>query len=164
MARTDGRLGPDLKATSAECQATIAERIAAVRAAAGRGGMPPLPPPVGPNDPLPCGFARMNPGFVGGSGRPIPEIVQTLSDLARRPVIDKTGLSGMFDFTLKFAPETAGAAGPFARLPGATPPPPDPDAPNVFTAVQEQLGLRLESTRGPVEVVVIDKLEKPTLD
>ena len=71
----------------------------------------------------------------------------------------------MYDFALKFAPETAGTAGPFGLLPGAPPPTAiDPDAPNLYTAVQEQLGLKLESARGPVEVVVIDKFEKPTLD
>jgi uncharacterized protein (TIGR03435 family) len=56
--------------------------------------------------------------------------------------------------------------GPFGLPPGggAQPPAADPDAPNLFTAVQEQLGLKLEAGRGPVEVIVIDRLEKPTLD
>ena len=166
FARADGRLGPDLKATSAECQATLAERIAVAKAAvAGRGGPPPLPQSFpGPNEPLPCGFGRLTPGFVAVSGRTISQFVTTLSDLARRPVIDKTGLTGMYDFALKFAPETAGIAGPIGLLPVAPPPAVDPDAPNLYTAVQEQLGLKLESARGPVEVVVIDKFEKPTLD
>jgi uncharacterized protein (TIGR03435 family) len=165
FARADGRLGPDLKATSGECQAVIAERVAAAKAAAGRGGPPPLPSMPGPNDPLPCGFGRLTPGFVAVSGRTLAQFVATLSDLARRPVIDKTGLTGLYDFALKFAPETAGSAGPFGLLPpGAPPTAIDPDAPNLFTAVQEQLGLKLESARGPVEVAVIDRFEKPTLD
>jgi uncharacterized protein (TIGR03435 family) len=165
FARADGRLGPDLKATSAECQAIMAERIAAAKASAGRGGPPPLPSMPGPNEPLPCGFGRLIPGSVAVSGRTLAQFVSVLSDLARRPVLDKTGLTGMFDFALKFAPETAGAPGPFAMMPGGpTLPPVDPDAPSFVTAVQEQLGLKLESARGPVEVVVIDKFEKPTLD
>jgi uncharacterized protein (TIGR03435 family) len=55
--------------------------------------------------------------------------------------------------------------GPFGPPPpGASPAPPDPDAPNLFTAVQEQLGLKLENQRGPVEVVLIDRIERPSLD
>jgi len=165
LARADGRLGHDLKATSAECQAIMAERIAAATAATGRGGPPPLPSMPGPNDPLPCGFGRLIPGSVAVSGRTLAQFVSVLSDLARRPVIDKTGLTGMYDFALKFAPETAGTPGPFALMPGGpTVPPIDPDAPSFVTAVQEQLGLKLENARGPVEVVVIDTFEKPTLD
>jgi uncharacterized protein (TIGR03435 family) len=118
----------------------------------------------GPNDPLPCGFGRLNPGNIAVSGRAVAEFVRTLSDLARRPVVDKTGLTGTYDFALKYAPESAGAVNPFARLGGAPPPPDNPDLPSFFTAVQEQLGLRLDSARGPVEVVVVEKLEKPTLD
>jgi uncharacterized protein (TIGR03435 family) len=164
VARADGRLGPDLKPTSAECQAAIAERAAAAKGAAGRGAPPPLPPMPGPNDPLPCGFGRINPGFVGASGRGMAQIVPTLSDIARRPVVDKTGLDGLYDYTLKYAADSGGVAGPFALLGGAPPPPVDPDAPSFTTAVQEQLGLRLENARGAVEVVVIDKFERPTFD
>ena len=166
FARADGRLGPDLKPTSAECQAIMAERIAAAKAQlAGRDGPPPPVSMPGPNESLPCGFGRLTPGLVAVSGRTLSQFVAgPLSDLARRTVIDKTGLTGMYDFALKFAPETAGTAGPFALLQVPPPAAIDPDAPNLFTAVQEQLGLKLESARGPVEVVVIDKFERPTLD
>jgi uncharacterized protein (TIGR03435 family) len=85
------------------------------------------------------------------------------ADLMGRPVIDKTGLTGLYNFAVKFAP-TGRATGLFAALPGPPPPPDDPDAPGLSTVVQEQLGLKLESARGPVEVVVIDTIEKPTLD
>ena len=162
IARTDGRLGPDLKPTPAECQATIAQRIADAKAAAGRGGPPPLPQ-FDPNGPLPCGFGRLMPGIAAGSARTMAQIVPTLADLVGRPVIDNTGLTGLYDFSLKFAYEGR-TAGPFGMLPGAPPPPVDPDAPSFVAALQEQLGLKLEAARGPVEVVVIDRFEKPTLD
>jgi uncharacterized protein (TIGR03435 family) len=164
FARADGRFGQNLKVTSAECQATIAATLAAEKAAAGRGGPPPFPSLPGPNDPLPCGFSQTPPGVAAGSGRTMAQIVPLLSDLARRPVIDKTGLIGIYDFALKFAAETAGSAVPGGLAPGAPPPASDPDAPSFFTALEEQLGLKLENARGPVEVVVIDKLERPPLD
>jgi uncharacterized protein (TIGR03435 family) len=176
MARTNGRLGPNIKATPADCQATVAERDAATQAAAaGRGAPPPLPGmPGGPplpdlNAPTPpCGFGRFVAGHVAASGRTMAQIVTTLSELVGRPVIDETGLPGLYDFTLKFAPEgrAAGPLGPTLALLGAQDqaPPVDPDAPSLSTALQEQLGLKLESARGPVEVVVIDRLEKPTPD
>ena len=78
-----------------------------------------------------------------------------------RPVIDKTGFSGLFDVRLDFLPDEI----------TATLPPPPPDAagasadsntPSILTAMQEQLGLRLESTKGPVEVIVIDHVERPS--
>jgi uncharacterized protein (TIGR03435 family) len=158
MARGDGRLGPDLKPTSAECQATIAQR----QEAAKRGGPPaPLPDPNGP-----CGVGRNLPGLVAQSGRRIAQLTPTLSDLVGRPVIDKTGLTGLYDFTLKFAYEgrMAGLMGPLGAPPGASPPAADPDAPSLSAALQEQLGLKLEGARGPVEVVIIERFEKPTLD
>jgi uncharacterized protein (TIGR03435 family) len=165
MARADARPGPDLKRTSAECQAIIEARTAAAKAAAGApaGPPPPLPPMPGPNDPLPCGFLRSPAGLVASSGRTIAQLVSTLSDLVGRPVIDKTGLTGMYDVTLKFAYEGR-IPGPIGLLTVGPPPAVDADAPSLAAALQEQLGLKLEGARGPVEVVVIDKFEKPTLD
>jgi len=170
LARTDGRLGPNIKVTPADCQATIAERNAAAQAAAaGRGAPPPFPPLPDPNSStVPCGFGRLLTGNVAVSGRTIAQFVTTVSDFVGRPVIDRTGLTGLYDFTLKFAPEgrNAGPLGQTLALLGAQgqAPPVDPDAPSLSTALQEQLGLKLESARGPVEVVVIDRLEKPTPD
>jgi uncharacterized protein (TIGR03435 family) len=103
---------------------------------------------------------------VTHSGRLIAQLVPTLSDLTGRPVIDKTGLTGLYDFTLTFAYEgrMPGLMGPLGMPPGAPAPTVDPDAPSLSAALQEQLGLKLEGARGPVEVVVIDTFEKPTFD
>ena len=165
VARPDGKLGPSLKPTPAECQAIIAERMAASKAAlAGRGGPPPLPSAFpGPNDPLPCGFSRGPIGRLDVSARTFAQVVTMLADLVGRPVIDKTGLTGLYDFTLRYAPEGR-VLGPFGPVPGAPPPVVDPDAPGLSVALQEQLGLKLESSRGPVEVLVVDRIERPTLD
>jgi len=169
-ARQDGKPGPNLKPTPADCQAEIQARRGGPPPGGGglgtpgRGGPPPLPPPDF-NGPEPCGMMRIGPGIGGGSGQPIAQIVQLLAQFTGRPVYDKTAMTGMFDFTLKWAPEPGGATGPFGPPPpGAQPPPVDPDAPNIYTAVQEQLGLKLESAKGPVDVVVIDRIERPTLD
>jgi uncharacterized protein (TIGR03435 family) len=153
MARSDGRLGPSLKPTAAECQAIIAERQASQK----------LPDPNGTDT---CGSGRTAPGLVTFSGRPIARLVPMLSDLTSRSVIDKTGLTSLYDLTLKFAYEgrIAGLMGPSGPPPGAPAPAADPDAASLSAALQEQLGLKLASARGPVEVVVIDKFEKPTLD
>jgi uncharacterized protein (TIGR03435 family) len=169
LARADGRLGPDIKPTSAECKATLAARVAAAQAAAaGRGGPPPPLSIPDPNGPVPCGFFRTPPGLAAASGFAMAQLVRPLSDLTGRPVIDKTGLTVPYDFTLKYAPDLGRSAGILSLLsppsPGAPPPAIDPDAPSLSVALQEQLGLKLESARGPVEVVIIDKFEKPTLD
>ena len=86
---------------------------------------------------------------------PMSQLIPLLSLLTVRQIVDKTGLTGLYDFTMTFALE---APGPDA------PPPVDPNAPSIFTAIQEQLGLKLESARGPVDVLVIDRSEKPTPD
>lgn len=170
MARADGRPGPNLKTTPADCQATIAERNAALKAAAaGRGAPPPIPPLPDLKAPPPCGFARLLTGNVAVSGRTITQLATNLSEWIGRPVIDKTGLTGLYDFTLTFAPEGIRAGGPLGPtltrlMAQAQAPPADPDAPSLSAALQEQLGLKLESARGPVKVVVIDRLEKPTPD
>jgi uncharacterized protein (TIGR03435 family) len=170
MTRTDGRPGPNLKATPADCQATIADRNAAAQAfAAGRGAPPPMPPLGDINARPACGFGRLLTGNVAVSGRTIAQFVTTLSEWMGRPVIDKTGLTGLYDFTLKFAPEDVRDAGPLGPtltlMRGQVQAPRvDPDAPSLAAALQEQLGLKLESARGPIDVVVIDRLEKPTPD
>jgi bla regulator protein blaR1 len=160
FARTDKRLGPGLKPASPECQAALTARLEAVQ----RGG--PVPPPlVGVNDA--CNSMRINPGgMVGFNGVPMSRIAQLLTRSVGRPVIDKTGLTGYFDFTLQWTPQPGSEMPirPAGEPPAPPPPAADPDGPNLFTAVQEQLGLKLESTRGPVEVIVIDRLEKPRLD
>ena len=73
-----------------------------------------------------------------------------------RMVNDRTNLTGNWDFTLRFAFEQRGGAPP---PPGVNLPPADPDAPSLYTALQEQLGMKLESAKSPVEVTVIDSIE-----
>jgi uncharacterized protein (TIGR03435 family) len=170
MARRDGRLGPNIKATPADCQAIVAERNAATQAAAqGRGTPPPLPFPDLNAPTPPCGLARFIAGSMAVSGRTIAQFVTTLSEWVGSPVIDETGLTGLYDITLKSSPEGLRVPGPLGRtmalqIAQAPAPPVEPDAPSLFVALQEQLGLKLERARGPVEVVVIDRLEKPTPD
>jgi uncharacterized protein (TIGR03435 family) len=75
-----------------------------------------------------------------------------------RTVLDKTGLTAVYDFTLQFTPDDALKA----PASGTGTLPPDPTAPSIFTALQEQLGLKLESGKGAVDVIVIDHVEKPS--
>lgn len=114
----------------------------------------------------PRGMMRMGRGEFSGQGVALQMLTQSLSSQLGRPVIDQTGLKGNFDFKLEWTPDPGqSGGGPFggAPPPGAdAPPPPDPNGPSVFTAVQEQLGLRLESQKGPVEMLVIDRVEKPS--
>jgi len=117
----------------------------------------------------PCGSMGQGPGISSGGGMPIAQLVTLLSQQTGRPVFDKTGLTGIYDFTLKYAPDSAQGGGPLGGRaggppPGAPPLPTDPDAPNIYTAIQEQLGLKLDNQRGPVDVTVIDRIEKPALD
>ncbi len=81
-------------------------------------------------------------------------LTRILANELGRVVVDQTGLSGKYDITLKWTPDT----GPPPMLNGE----PDTSAPNIFTAIQEQLGLRLEPTKAPVEVLVVDHAEMPT--
>jgi uncharacterized protein (TIGR03435 family) len=111
----------------------------------------------------------MGRGQLTGQAAPISLLTEVLSTQIGRTVIDRTGLKGVYDFSLKFTPdETQGLAfrgpgdGPAGAGPVDAPPPPDPSGPSVFTALQEQLGLALESQKGPVEVLVIDHVEKPS--
>jgi len=77
------------------------------------------------------------------------------------PVLDRTGLKGTFDFKLEWAPDTPPAVGLSPPSVDATPAA-DPNGPSIFTALEEQLGLKLEPAKGSVEVLVIDHVEKPS--
>lgn len=77
-------------------------------------------------------------------------------------MVDKTGLTGTWNLELEFTPDQTPNIPPGALPPGVTLP--SHDAPSLFTAVQEQLGLKLEAARGPVEVLVIDSIERPSED
>jgi uncharacterized protein (TIGR03435 family) len=102
---------------------------------------------------------QMGRGQFTGMASPMLLLVNQLSGQLGRSVIDKTGLTGKYDFTLKWTPDPGALGGP-PDGPDATPPS-DLSGPSIFTAVQEQLGLRLQSARGSVEVLVIDGAEKP---
>jgi uncharacterized protein (TIGR03435 family) len=91
-------------------------------------------------------------------GTTMPRLAALLQNEVRRAIVDKTGLTGTFDLELEFAPQ-----GPApASLPA--PAPSSSEGPPLLTAIQEQLGLRLEPARGPVRVLVIDSAELPTPD
>ena len=109
---------------------------------------------------LPAGFGRM-------SGRRVPLALLTtqLSSMLGRVVDDRTGLTGLFDIDLDWQPSEAQvAAVATLTLPGGTAPTFDPNRPGLTTAIEDQLGLKIQSATGPVEVVVVESIERPTVN
>jgi uncharacterized protein (TIGR03435 family) len=103
----------------------------------------------------------VQPGHLIGKNVPVSQLATSLSLQFGRAVIDKTGLAGRYHFDLVYTPEARD--GLFGELlPKEPAPAANPDRPAIFTALQEQLGLRLESTRGFVNVVVIDSIQMPS--
>jgi uncharacterized protein (TIGR03435 family) len=141
MARPGGGPGPGLKPSTQDCAAAVA--------AAQRPGAPPFGAPGQPF----CGISG-SPGRLKFGGLPVSSFATAFAGPAGRMVVDRTGMTGSWDFELTFAPENRGTDAPTV----------DPNAPSFFTAIQEQLGLKLEPTKGPVDVLVIDAIEKPTED
>ena len=138
MARADRTPGPGLKPLSYDCSPEAAPARVAAAEAGKQVGI--------------CG-TRVNTGRIRFAG--------ALSAFARaispdgRSVVDRTGLPGNWEFDLTFTPE------PQPLRPGQSEPPPvDPNGPSLVTALQEQLGLKLESIRGPMEVLVVDRVEQ----
>jgi bla regulator protein BlaR1 len=101
---------------------------------------------------------RMGRGQLTGTAAPVSILVNQLSQQLGRSVVDKTGLAGQYDFDLKWTPEF----GQSQFGPADAGPSPDPAGPSIFTAIQEQLGLKLESTKSPVDVLIIDSAERPS--
>jgi uncharacterized protein (TIGR03435 family) len=122
------------------------------------------PPPMGKNGTPTGGMIRMTGrGSVESTGVEIPILVNVLSRSAGRMVIDKTGLTGRWDFKLTWTPEIPEGLGPGGPGgPGGGSPPPEAAGPSLFTAIQEQLGLKLEPEKAPVDVLVIQHVEKPS--
>jgi uncharacterized protein (TIGR03435 family) len=116
--------------------------------------LPPFTPPQDVKNDLEAakrpGAMTMYPGMLKGQGLPMSQITANLANILEHTVVDKTGLTGEFDFDLKWHPDDA--------------PPPTEGEPGVslFTALQEQLGLKLQPTKGPVDVIVIDHAEAPS--
>jgi bla regulator protein BlaR1 len=101
---------------------------------------------------------RMGRGKIVVQGGGMPMLAVQLSQNLERTVLDKTGLTAGYDFTLEWAPGEQ----PLGPKDGDAPASNESTGPTLFTALQEQLGLKLESTKGPVEVLVIERVEKPT--
>jgi uncharacterized protein (TIGR03435 family) len=140
MARADRRTGPRLTPSSTDCSPEGREaRLAAVKA----GG----PATV-------CG-TNINTGRIRFGGNPISVFAQNWRPDGRT-VIDRTGLKGNWEFELTFTPA------PSDPPPGQNAPPLDPNAPSLPAALQEQLGLKLEDTKGTIEVLVVERVEHPT--
>jgi uncharacterized protein (TIGR03435 family) len=106
----------------------------------------------------PCKGLRNVPGKATGRAVTIPTLARLISGWVddHRPVEDRTGLTGNFDLDLDWTPNQQPPAGTPAL------PSPDPNGAGLFTALREQLGLRLESTKNSIDIVVVDYAERPT--
>ena len=148
-ARRDGQPGPQLRTATTDCMAMM---VAALEAA--RTGAPP-PAPRDPGGRVTCGVT-VNSGRIRMGGSPLSVFAGTLSPLVQRIVVDRSNMAGNWDLDVTFTPD------PIQVPPGGAAPAIDSNSPSLFTALQEQLGLKLEASRGPVEVLVIDGVERPT--
>jgi uncharacterized protein (TIGR03435 family) len=145
-ARKDGKLGPGMVETK-EGSCTPPDP-----------NQPPPPLKPGELPKLSCGGGMMNPRTLMGVSVPVSNLTGGLSRLLGRNVIDKTGLTGNFDFKVEWTPDESQAI----QLPRDAPRQTPSDGPSLLGALQEQLGLKLESQKGPVENFVIDRAERPS--
>jgi len=136
LARSDRQLGPQLRKSTLDCEA----QVAASRV-----------PGTTPGSVRQCG-GRSGRGTIATTGVPLSSFAKSLSPAAGRYVFDATGLTDRFDLDLKWTPDPE---------PGAAAP---SDGASLFTAIQEQLGLRLEPRQAPVDVFVIESAERPAED
>jgi uncharacterized protein (TIGR03435 family) len=147
-ARKEGKPGPALKQVDVDCAALYAPRDNATAESEAR-------------EPGRCG-TTVGPGLVIAQAQTMGQLAATLATLSNtgmsldRPIVDGTGFSGVFDATLRFTPDRipAGPGAPETHI--------DSDGPSIFTALQEQLGLKLEPRTGPVDFLVIDRAELPS--
>jgi uncharacterized protein (TIGR03435 family) len=174
IARSDGRLGTDLKPSTSDCSKPNEEQVKQLESLTSGNQSAALA--VLKGEPVKCGVTpRMpttpTPGTLPtigmhGDGQSMEVLVQMLKQLTGRLIVDKTGLTGLYDFDIQIDMQTmlAAASNLGVNVPVAATNLPPSDGPSLLTALQEQLGLKLDSQRGPVEVLVIDSVEKPTPD
>jgi len=148
LARRDGRLGPQLVRSDVDCAQWFAEKRPQINAG--------TPSPVAPGGRRHACMMMASRRLLFGGTQQIQQLANTLQSLVGRPVVDRTGLTGTFDIDLTWETEPVDrpAAG---GLPQA-------DVAAIFTALQEQLGLKLQSSRASFDVVVVDMLRRPTAD
>jgi len=166
LARSDGRLGPDLRPSKSDC--SKAEEILKEQGAAlAKGDMASF---IG--KPRPCSVSTDPSGgplnlMLRADGQEMKSLAEVLSQFTGRAVRDKTGLTGRYDFDMKLDLQMVLA---LAQKMGANIPAaaaeriPQSDGSSLMTVLNEQLGLKLESTRAPADVVVIDSVEAPVAD
>jgi bla regulator protein BlaR1 len=148
LARKDGKLGPQMTETT--CVTYDRDH-------------PPPPPEPGKPRAMGCGGRQMGPANLRGSGVQVADLPQMLSRMLGRTVIDRTGLTAKYDMNAEWTPDEGLLAQMQMMAPPGSERPTFPEGgPSIYTAFQEQLGLKLESQKGPVEVLVIEKAEKPT--
>jgi uncharacterized protein (TIGR03435 family) len=169
IARSDGRLGPDLKPSKSDC--SKADELNAKRAEAlARGDLSAVMPK--PGEIMPCALAPNLAGGPGnisvhGDGQEMKQLIELLTQMAGRYIRDKTGLTGRYDFDMRLDLQAllAMAQGMGMNVPaGAAANIPQADGSSLMTALSEQLGLKLDSVRAPVDVLVIDSVEAPVPD
>ena len=173
IARSDGKLGPDIKPSTSDCSNPAETQKRAEELA--KGGGAGILAALTKGETIPCtmmpALNPSNPGAGFGlraNGQQVSALTQMLTQVTGRVVNDRTGLTGLYDWELRFDPQVFMAMLPQLgiNLPGvganaaATP----SDSPSLLTALQEQLGLKLDSQKGPVEVLVIDSAELPQPD
>lgn len=152
MMRRDGKPGPQLRVSKTDC-AELARGFA-------RGN--PSPGTLPPAELMRCGI-RLQPGTLTAGGVTLLEFATSLSQLAGRAVENKTGLTGTYDIQLDYFHELAPPPSRGPVEPAADDRRADIE-PSIFAALQEQLGLRLDPRRGPVDLLIISKVERPSQD
>lgn len=145
LARSDGRVGSALRPSSVDCQAVAAAR-AKGESPQGAGGRPLC---IALSDEQPNGLIR-----VSGGGVVMAQLIAMIQGAVREPIVDQTGLTGRYDLDLEFNPELGSLGQALPDAPGSS----------LSTALQEQLGLRLQRQKAPMTVLVVDHVEMPTPD
>ena len=165
LARSDGRLGPDLKPSQSDCSKPE-EVLAEQGAALAKGDVASF---VG--KPRACSVATDPSGgplnlLLRGDGQEMKSLAEILWQFTGRPVRDKTGLTGRYDFALKLDLQMmlALAQKLGANVPAAAANIPQADGSSLMTALREGLGMKLESTRASMDVLIIDNVEAPDPD